>query len=437
MKILSNPNKLIAGALAAALLWGGTTAALPHPAAAAVASSSQATVLSALSKEYALFLKEKYGISVGERWTRGQYATALNAVSASSPAAEKAIALSGKTTERLKTTEAISLALKAAGLEELASTYSADKAKTSLAKLKLGWKNDAYGAAKAKTLAAAVDTGLLPAEFYAEAKSDGFASVGLTASLLGKVLEARGHYKHYIGYTTDSGILAELADAYRTSDIIQAPELRKVVDEALKQNLVTGYNLKDARYDANFVDSLSITYGHSDFKHALQLVGLLRSEKIKAKIQFEPKTSAFIYLKEWGEPGESDLYEVVEIENGNYIEYAKEYDLAFEFASAADKNRFDKIILSYAKKNEENQPNLIYGSWWQPLYYSLSKLDGYKEISNNKIAAGRYYAQSFSLKEKSAAVTEGFKKLNPAFEVKNYDFWVDGPFYNYLQGESK
>jgi len=98
---------------------------------------------------------------------------------------------------------------------------------------------------------------------------------------------------------------------------------------------------------------LSITYGHSDFKHALQLVGLLRSEKIKAKIQFEPKTSAFIYLKEWGEPGESDLYEVVEIENGNYIEYAKEYDLAFEFASAADKNRFDKIILSYARKTKK------------------------------------------------------------------------------------
>jgi hypothetical protein len=30
------------------------------------------------------------------------------------------------------------------------------------------------------------------------------------------------------------------------------------VDEALERNLVTGYNLKDSRFDANFIDSLSL-----------------------------------------------------------------------------------------------------------------------------------------------------------------------------------
>jgi hypothetical protein len=127
----------------------------------------------------------------------------------------------------------------------------------------------------------------------------------------------------------------------------------------------------------------------------------------------------------------------VQIENGNYIEYAKEYDIAFEFNSVNDKSRFNKIVFSYAKKNEKNQAGLLYESWWQPLYYSLTELKDYKKISNNKISEGNLYAQSFSLKEQSANVSAGFKKIDSAVKVKTYDFWVDGPFYNYLNGESK
>ncbi|RED89379.1 hypothetical protein [Cohnella phaseoli] len=428
-------KSIVALSLAAALVWTTPAAFLPQRAAAAEIATFADSVLSPQAQEYADYLQEKYGIAVAASWTRGQFADALNAVV--SPGTEKAIVLTGNTSEPLTAIEAVSLALKAADLEELAYTYSANKAKVSLAWVKLGWTSEEYAADKAKILAAAVNTGLLVSSYYPEIRNDAVAPSSLAAVLLGKVLEAKGLYKRYLGTTTDADILVKLGDAYRTSDIIQAPELRQIVDKALKQNLVTGYNLKDSRFDANFLDSLSVVYGHSDFKHALQLVGLLRSEKIKAKVQFEPKTSAFIYLKEWGDPGQSDLFEVVQIENGNYIEYAKEYDLAFEFESTYDKERFDRIILSYAKKNEDDQPGLIYGSWWQPLYYSLTELGGYKEIANNKISAGKYYAQSFSLKDQSASVTEGFKKLDPSAKVVSYNFWVDGPFYNYLQGESK
>ncbi|QTH44684.1 hypothetical protein J4772_09965 [Cohnella sp. LGH] len=428
-------KSIVALSLAAALVWTTPAAFLPQHVAAAEIATFADSVLSPQAQEYADYLQEKYGIAVAASWTRGQFADALNAVV--SPGTEKAIVLTGNTSEPLTAIEAVSLALKAADLEELAYTYSANKAKVSLAWVKLGWTSEEYAADKAKILAAAVNTGLLVSSYYPEIRNDAVAPSSLAAVLLGKVLEAKGLYKRYLGTTTDADILVKLGDAYRTSDIIQAPELRQIVDKALKQNLVTGYNLKDSRFDANFLDSLSVVYGHSDFKHALQLVGLLRSEKIKAKVQFEPKTSAFIYLKEWGDPGQSDLFEVVQIENGNYIEYAKEYDLAFEFESTYDKERFDRIILSYAKKNEDDQPGLIYGSWWQPLYYSLTELGGYKEIANNKISAGKYYAQSFSLKDQSASVTEGFKKLDSSAKVVSYNFWVDGPFYNYLQGESK
>ncbi|QJD82229.1 hypothetical protein [Cohnella herbarum] len=421
--------------LATALLFSASAVSVPSRSSAATGTApSVIYVPSALVKEYGVFLKDKYNIAFGQQVTTGQYSAAVNTILAASSVE---VTATGKATTRLKSLDALQLALKAADLEELAYTYPTAKTKKSLSKLKLNWKSDAYASKQAQALAAAVDTGLVPSEFYGEIGSNGTVSASLATFLLGKVLETKGQYKRYIGYASDSDIYAKLNDAYRTSDIIKAPDLRNIVDEALKQDLVTGYNLKDSRYDANFVNSLSLVYGHSDFKHALQLIGLLRSENINAKVQFEPKTSAFIYLKEWGEPGVSDLFEVVQIENGNYIEYAKEYDLAFEFATTADKSRFDQIVLKFAKKNEDNQPGLIYGSWWQPLYYSLTELKNYKIISNNKIETGNYYAQSFSLKEKSAAVTAGFKKLDPSVKVTNYDFWVDGPFFNYLNGESK
>lgn len=131
------------------------------------------------------------------------------------------------------------------------------------------------------------------------------------------------------------------------------------MDQALRDDLVTGYNLKDSRFDSNFIDELTLTYGHDNIQHAVQLVGLLRSEGIDADVQFQPKTSAFIYLKEWGEPKETPDYKVTQIENGNYIASAKEYDIQFEFNNVADKVRFNDIVLKYAKKNSDSTSPLI------------------------------------------------------------------------------
>ncbi|MFC5701102.1 hypothetical protein ACFPVX_07390 [Cohnella faecalis] len=441
-------------------LLAGVLTALPFTIAANVyAAPPQAVSKEAPTKEYELFLKEKLGITLPPAPKKGDFLSALADALKLEPTADsvifKDLALSSPyyadakalyqqgfitadsvhAADRLSALNAVQIAVKAAGLQELADTYPKAKVEKAFAKLKLNTAD--FAARSAQVVAAAVDTGLLPEAFYPELKPKAAASEPLSATLIGKVLTVRGQYKHYIGYVGDPDIFGKLSDAYRSSDIIQSDELQKIVDTALEQNIVTGYNLKDARYDANFVNSLSLTYGHSDLKHALQLIGLLRSEGIDAKVQFEPKTSAFVYLKEWGDPGESDLYEVKQIANGNYIEYAKEYDIAFEFDTAADKERFDQIVLAYAKKNADEQAGLIAGSWWQPLYYSLTELKGYKKITNNKITAGHYYAQSFSLKEQSASVTAGFKKADPSVKVENYDFWTDVPFFNYLNGESK
>lgn len=176
--------------------------------------------------------------------------------------------------------------------------------------------------------------------------------------MLGKILTFNGQYKHYIGTTSDDDIFRKINDAWHTEDLISSTDLRSVFDEALKKNLITGYNLKDSRFDANFDPKQSLTYGHSDIKHAIQLIGLLRSENIQAKVQLEPKTSAFIYLKEWGEPTQTEDYQVVQIENGNFIAYAKEYDIEFEFDNAEQKNKFQQIVLQYAKRTVKTRKDL-------------------------------------------------------------------------------
>ncbi|RXZ82511.1 hypothetical protein EBB07_10605 [Paenibacillaceae bacterium] len=423
------------------------TAILPASAATANVESPQ---------EYAVFLKDKYNVTVASEATKGDFIQQVAAI-IGNPKTEKAVAftdvaaadslyasaaglygkgiLSGTTVQPeqpLKSWVAALIALRAANLQELAFTYPQEKVDAALAKL---GSPSGLNTATAQELAAAVDTGLIPAEYYGEFKSNAVASSELTQVLLGKVLTINGKYKQYIGSVSDPDIYSKFYTAYTTSNIIQIPELQEVVDSALKQDIVTGYNLKDSRFDSNFVESLSVTYGHSNVKHALQLIGLLRSEGLDAKVQFEPKTSAYIHMKEWGEPRIDDTNTAVLTESGNYINYAKEYDIKFEFATAADKEKFNSIILAYAKKDDKDQKGLIAGSWFQPLYYTLTQAEGYKQIANNKIVDGHYYAQTFSLPDKTDEIAKGFAKVDPDVKVSTYTFWVDGPFFNYLNGE--
>jgi hypothetical protein len=407
---------------------------------------------------YKQFLKNQYTISLSDSLSKGDFVIAVNSIlkaeakdqtnvftdlqkdspyyKAALSLHEKGILSEGKLQgdQPLTQLQATFIALKAAGLKELAYTYPKDKIKAALAKVHIDYdQNNQLTLQAAQELAAAIDTGLVSSEFEADAAAgESFAN-----ELLGKILTFQGQYKHYIGTTSDDDIFRKINDTWRTEDLISSTDLRAVFDEALKKNLITGYNLKDSRFDANFDPKLSLTYGHSDITHAIQLIGLLRSENIQAKVQLEPKTSAFIYLKEWGEPTQSDDYQVVQIENGNFIAYAKEYDIEFEFDNAEQKNKFQQVIFQFAKKNSKDETGLIYSSWWQPLYYSLTDVKDYKVIANNKVSKGHYYAQSFSLSDKSDDVVTGLKKINASLNVDSYKFWVDEPFYNYLLGDFK
>jgi hypothetical protein len=467
-------GRLLPAALAAALLLAAPAVSAAVGAGAVSGSGSTAVSEAAsgapreTAADYALFLKDKFGIRFSDAPKKGEFIAATAAalrltagdaeaaadadggavftdVTASSPYYDAAVALyregvisAGRLNPqaRLTAINAAQIALKASGLKELAYTYSADKANRTLAPL--GLDTGQLGLRGAQELAAAIDTGLVPAELHHLIRERGPATADYAAVLLGKTLETRGEYKRYIGWVSDANILNELLNAYQASGIVKAPALQAIGDRALEENLVTGYTIRDSRYESNFIDELTITYAHADIRHALQLVALLRSEGIDAKVQYEPRTSAFVYLKEWGDPGESEYYEVRQIANGNYIEYAKEYELIFEFRTTADRDRFDGIILEYAKKNEADQPGLIYGSWWQPLYYSNVRPAGdYKEIANNKLSDGRYYLESFSLVEQAGGIAEAFRTDDPGIAYSTCTFWANAAFYRYLNGESK
>ncbi|MET3290655.1 UNVERIFIED_CONTAM: hypothetical protein ABID98_003225 [Brevibacillus sp. OAP136] len=425
-------NKWMSTTLASAILLSSLGVGTSAFAQTTVAPTAAATVAPAAVENYAAYLKENYDIQFSASITKASY---IDALAKALKIEKTAISSDTKANSALTAADAVSLAVRAAGLKELAYSYPQEKVAKALAKANVN--GQALAPTAAQELAAAIDTNLVPASYYGLLADKKPATADLASTLIGKALSFTGAYKHYLGYVSDSDIYGKVYQAWTASSLIDAPELRKVVDEAVKQSLVTGYNLKDNRFNANFDPALSLTYGHSDITHAIQLIGLLKSEGLDAKVQFEPKTSAFLYLKEWGEPVQTPDYKVVQIENGNYIAYSKEYDLSFEFNNTADKEAFDAVINKFAKKNEENPKGLIYASWWQPLYFSKTELKGYQTITNNLITKGQYTAHPFSLNEKSADVVAGFKKLDPSIVITPYQFWVDQPFFNYLHGESK
>ncbi|WGV57654.1 hypothetical protein QIH01_19455 [Brevibacillus brevis] len=416
------------------------SAALVFPTA--VGAATKTTVEA--HAEWNSFLQQQYGVTFDKTVTREQFEKALlKIVSATTSISEKDLSAktflpASKDSSKLLVWEAVSAAAKAAELKELGYTYSEEKVATALKKAGISYKKGGTLTLQAaQELAVAVDTGLVSANALKSASVEGAVTAELASQLLAKVAEFHGSAKNYLGTIADEEIFGKLAQAWNESQIIKAGELQELVDKGLKQNLITGYNLKDAAFDPHFDPQRTITYGHSDIAHAIQLIALLKSEGVDAKVQFEPKTSAFIYLKEWGEPVQTADYQVVQIENGNYIAYAKEYDLSLEFDSVEAKKKFQPLVLKYAKRDQEDMTGLLKASWWQPLYHSRTELADYAVITNNVLKDGRYVVQSFSLNEESPKVVEGFQKLNDKVKVETYKFWVDQPFFHYLNGESK
>ncbi len=345
-------------------------------------------------------------------------------------------------TGSLTVAEAVKSAVCAAGMENLALTYTApvkaDKVNERLA---------AYGvtgvpAAYASYVAAALDTDIAMSSYNFGAALDATTA----DSLLMAAVNVSGKGRNYLGKASDSDIYAKIQSTWNSFTNFDDEKLSKLGAQLVIQGASTGYGLKYDGYNANFLPDYTLQYGHSDITHAIQLIGLLNSEGIDAKIQMEPKVSIYEYLVKWGDPTKvqaTPTYELKQIDGGRWLCYAMEYDLKMEFDTVADKDAFNTIILNYAKKNDSNvdangKPTvpLLTGAWWQPLYSSTVPManTNFKLLKDNVISDGAYSIHPFSIPENSAKIEAVVTKLAPDLKVKSNDLYVNPAFYNYITG---
>ncbi|MDY3766628.1 MAG: hypothetical protein SO016_08050 [Lachnospiraceae bacterium] len=331
---------------------------------------------------------------------------------------------------------AVKEAVCAANYEELALSYPDEKVAGELAEYGI----DAEGE-NARYLACALDTDLVSVP-EAEAVVSGDAlPVEMAERILMNVIEARGEGRNYLGYSEDPDIYAKLIHTWNSFILYDDGTLSSIGAQAVEDKVVTGYNLKNDEFDARFLPELTLQYGHSDITHAQQLIGLLKSEDIQAKVQLEPKVSIYEYLLDWGPVPEeaTPTYEVKQVKDDLYLVYAVEYDLKLEFDDEEDMLRFDDVIKQYAKKYEGNEEavGLIYASWWQPLYSTTVEgmpEENYCEIDDCIIKDGIYSLHSFCMTQDTENVVKALQAMDDSVTVETETRYCNTAFYNYLSG---
>lgn len=334
-------------------------------------------------------------------------------------------------------TSAVQAAVKAADYEELALSYPQEKVAERLKQHGVeASAEESYGA----DLACALDVSLIDTEDAKRAAAGEAFTAADAEKLLMNIAVANGDGRNFLGMASDPDIYGKVDQAWNSFLLFDDGKLAEVGKEAVLQQISTGYGIKSAAYDARFLPNLTLQYGHSDIKHAHQLLGLLNSENIDAKVQLEPKISIYQYLLEWGPvPEATPTYEVKQFDD-LYLVYAVEYDMQLEFHNTDDMMRFDSVIKEFAKKNEGNEDakGLIYASWWQPLYSTIRTdmpAEDYHQMFDCVVSNGIYSIHPFALPENKDMVVEKLTELAGDLEVKTVERYCNTAFYSYLKGE--
>lgn len=306
-------------------------------------------------------------------------------------------------------------------MTELSNTYSKNKIEKSLKGYKKLKKEKLEELAPKAVL---VDLGAITVEELNSSKD------------VEKILEVyvedyQDKSENSLGNISDKSIIERVEKKYSTFEIVERNSLIDTLNTALSKGLTTGYNVKKKGEYANFNPELSLTYGHNGIKHAGQLIALMKSEGVDAKIQIEPKTSAYLHMAEWGEPATPNIV----MENGQIVITPLEYDLQFEFKNKEDKMRFIKAVEKYAKKDEVDEKGLIYDSWWQP-FIQTEKIEGFEKLIVNIASQGEYDAYVLTLPEKSDALLRELAK-NRELKLKTKEIYVNPAFYRFMLGEYK
>jgi hypothetical protein len=236
----------------------------------------------------------------------------------------------------------------------------------------------------------------------------------------------------YLGQLRESSLYQRIEANWKTGSAIQPSAFALELRQLVAQGIATGYNLITSPWPV-FVADRHLIYGHSDIDHAQQLLALLASEGLQARVGFSHKTSAFLYRDDWGTPSHA----LIDLGNKRRLVEASEYDLHFEFPTAADKTKFVATIDRYAKKNSANQTGLIRSAWWQPFYRSKNTAEGFASATQIAVSNGKETALLVALPNQAPALVKAIQRLNPAWSVVPEATWVNLAFHRYLQGGYK
>ena len=304
-------------------------------------------------------------------------------------------------------------------LQELAKTYPKEKIEKSLK----GYKNIKTESSEALShKAVLVDLNITSVEMLNKKNY---------STITEYVSDFLDNNENSLGNISDKNIFEKVL--VKWNDTVPAKDnlLLEKLNVALANGLMTGYNLKNINSYANFDKALSVSYGHNDITHAIQLIALLKSEGVDAKVQLEPKTSAFLHNPNWGTPN----YDHIILEDGKIVVTPTEYDLKFQFANNNDKIKFTKLVNLYAKKDSKDQEGLIYKSWWQP-FIQTDKIEGYQMLISHLVKNGDFEANVLTLPKNSKAFVD-FMKKGSDLKVTTQEVWVNPAFYRFMEGDYK
>ncbi len=288
-------------------------------------------------------------------------------------------------------------------------------------------------------LACAIDTGMITEAQGKELAKNETISAETATQLLSAVVEVTGEGRNYLGMSTDTDIYAKINQAWDSFVLFDDAQLTEIGRMSVENQITTGYGIKSDAYAANFIPELTIQYGHSDIKHAHQLLAILENEGLEAKVQLEPKISIYQYLLEWGPIGEPTPTYAIKQYGDIYLVHAVEYDLQLEFNNQEDMESFNQLILDYAKKGDSNSDgsDMIYGAWWQPLYSvtnTTMPAEDYNLIYDCVVANNGFSIHPFTTEEAKDATIEALQGLAGDLEVTAVPIYCNNAFYNYITG---
>lgn len=333
----------------------------------------------------------------------------------------------------LSAINAISLTITAAGLRELATTYSEAKIESSFNGLDIPASVLTLPHEQRQLLALAVDLKLIFKGRLRDLDVTAPLSRDFAFHLLERIYVFQRKGRNYVGYVTAPDIIGSIRDAWEHAESIRNEYLEKGLNRAVAQGLISGYHIKKWRERSMFDTPLSIAYSHSDMKHIKQMTGLLASEKLQAKITLESKRSSFRYLEEWEK---DDGLCLERLPDGGLIAHKDECDLVFEFVDEKNRIRFAEMVDTFAHRELDDPRTMLYNSWFRPLYASSAPLEGHQRIADITVKAASDIAHVYVMESSAENIMVWMQQEWPELKMAVSPIWVNNAFFTYLENYS-